>query len=116
MAHWAEIDENNLVLRVVVGDNNDVNGDEGYQWIVENLGGTWVKTSYTGKIRKQYAGIGFTYDSAADVFIAPRPFPSWNLDENYDWQPPIPYPVDGLMYFWNEADQDWEAYVEQSEA
>lgn len=116
MAHWAEIDENNEVIRVLVGDNNDPNGDEGYQWLLENLGGTWIKTSYTGKIRKQYAGIGYKYDVDADVFIAPQPYPSWSLDSNYDWQPPIPYPNDGLMYFWNEADQDWEAYVQQSEA
>lgn len=116
MAHWAEIDENNIVLRVLVGDNNDPAGDEGYQWLIDNLGGTWIKTSYNGNIRKQYAGIGFTYDSEADVFVAPQPFPSWLLDENHDWQPPIPYPNDGLMYVWNEEVQDWEAYVSNEEA
>ena len=76
---------------------------------------TCKRTSYNNKIRKQYAGIGFTYDPVADVFIAPQPFPSWTLDSNHDWQPPIPYPNDGLMYAWNEDDQDWEAHVEQSE-
>lgn len=73
MAHWAELDENKTVLRVLVGDNNDPNGDEGYQWLIDNLGGTWVKTSYNGKIRKNYAGIGFTYDEGRDAFIPPKP-------------------------------------------
>ena len=73
MSHWAELDENNIVLRVTVGDNNDPNGDEGYQWLIDNLGGTWVQTSYNGNIRKNYAGIGFTYDELRDAFIAPKP-------------------------------------------
>ena len=73
MSHWAELDQNNKVIRVLVGDNNDPAGDEGYQWLIDNLGGTWVKTSYNGTIRYNYAGIGFTYDSDADAFIAPRP-------------------------------------------
>ena len=73
MSHWAELDANNKVIRVTVGDNNDPNGDEGYQWLLDNLGGTWVKTSYNGTIRYNYAGIGYTYDSDADAFIAPRP-------------------------------------------
>ena len=73
MSHWAELDENNKVIRVSVGDNNDPAGDEGYQWLLDNLGGTWIKTSYNGNIRYNYAGIGFTYDPDADAFIAPRP-------------------------------------------
>lgn len=73
MAHWAEIDENNKVIRVLVGDNNDPNGDEGYQWLLDNLGGTWIKTSYNNNIRYNFAGIGYTYDATADAFIAPRP-------------------------------------------
>lgn len=73
MSHWAEIDANNLVLRVLVGDNNDPAGDEGYQWLVDNLGGTWVKTSYTSSVRFNFAGVGFTYDADEDAFIAPRP-------------------------------------------
>lgn len=116
MAHWAELDDNNEVIRVLVGDNNDPAGDEGYSWFVTNLGGRWIQTSYNNNFRKQYAGIGYKYDAVADVFITPQPFPSWSLDENHDWQPPIPYPNDGLIYFWNEDEQDWEAYVEQSEA
>ena len=76
MSHWAEIDENSTVLRVLVGDNNDPNGDEGYQWLIDNLGGTWIKTSYnaaTNGFRKNYAGIGCTYDPNRDAFIAPKP-------------------------------------------
>jgi hypothetical protein len=73
MSHFAELDENNKVIRVTVGDNNDPNGDEGYQWLLDNLGGTWVKTSYNSKIRFNYAGVGYTYDAEADAFIAPRP-------------------------------------------
>jgi hypothetical protein len=73
MAHWAELNVDNVVVRVTVGDNNDPNGDEGYQWLVDNLGGTWVKTSYNATIRKNFAGIGYTYDSALDAFIAPKP-------------------------------------------
>jgi hypothetical protein len=106
MAHWAEIDENNIVLRVTVGDNNDPNGDEGYQWLIDNLGGTWVKTSYNGNIRKQYAGIGFFYNAEADVFVAPQKFPSWVLNSNHDWEPPIPKPETGYWQ-WDEETISW---------
>lgn len=71
MAHFAEIDEANIVLRVVVTDNNDPRGDEGYQWLLDNLGGQWVKTSYNGNIRGKFAGIGDTYDQVADIFVSP---------------------------------------------
>jgi len=73
MSHWAEIDTSNKVIRVVVGDNNDLNGDEGYQWLTDNLGGTWVQTSYNSTIRYNYAGVGYIYDPNADAFIAPKP-------------------------------------------
>jgi len=82
MSHWAELNENNIVLRVTVGDNNDPNGDEGYQWLLDNLGGTWVQTSYNGNIRKNFAGIGFTYDAVRDAFIAPEPDNATGFDEN----------------------------------
>ena len=83
MAHWAEVDENNIVLRVTVGNNNDPAGDEGYQWLVDNLGGTWVKTSYNGNIRKNFAGIGYTYDFTRDAFIPPKPEEGeWILNED----------------------------------
>ena len=105
MAHFAEIDSRNIVLRViVVADEYESNGAE---WCNNLLGGTWVQTSYNNRIRKQYAGIGYTYDSVNDVFIAPQPFPSWTLDENFDWQPPTPKPVDGKDYFWFEPNQQW---------
>jgi hypothetical protein len=106
MAHWAEIDENNIVTRVTVGDNNDP--DEGYQWIIDNLGGTWIKTSYNGNIRKNYAGIGYTYDEVRDAFIPPQNFPSWILDENTcQWNPPVEYPSDGKIYLWEEESTSW---------
>jgi hypothetical protein len=73
MSHWAELDENNKVIRVTVGDNNDPAGDEGYSWLINNLGGTWVQTSYNANFRFNYAGIGFTYDPVDDAFIAPAP-------------------------------------------
>ena len=81
MSHFAEINENNIVLRVLVGDNNDPAGDEGYQWFVNNLGGTWIKTSYNGNIRKNFAGIGHTYDEQRDAFIAPEPEDAIAFDE-----------------------------------
>ena len=71
MSHWAEVDGDNTVLRVLVGNNSDPN--EGYDWLIENLGGTWIKTSYNGNIRKNFAGIGYKYDPARDAFIAPQP-------------------------------------------
>ena len=104
MSHWAELDENNTVLRVIVGSNEDQ--DEGYTWIVNNLGGTWVQTSYNSTIRKQFAGIGFTYDPTADVFIAPQPYPSWTLDGNHDWQAPTPMPTEG-DWMWDEEILVW---------
>jgi hypothetical protein len=73
MSHFAELDANNKVIRVLVCDNNDPAGDEGYQWLIDNLGGTWVQTSYTGKIRYNFAGVGFSYDPIDDAFIAPMP-------------------------------------------
>lgn len=76
MSHWAELDNKNNVIRVLVGDNNDPAGDEGYQWLLDNLGGTWIKTSYnaaTNGFRYNFAGIGFTYDPIDDAFIAPMP-------------------------------------------
>lgn len=88
MAHWAEIDDNNKVVRVLVGDNNDPNGDEGYQWLIDNLGGTWIKTSYNGTIRYNFAGIGFDYDPVDDAFIAPMPtcgHEELHLDDEKKW-------------------------------
>jgi hypothetical protein len=114
LAHWAELDENKAVTRVLVTDNDAPN--EGYDWLIENLGGTWVKTSYNGNIRKNYAGIGFSYDAELDAFIAPKPFGSWLLnEETAQWEAPIPNPDDDLFYSWDEAELDWVAFVSESE-
>jgi hypothetical protein len=107
MSHWAEIDNTNTVIRVLVGDNNDPAGDEGYSWLIDNLGGTWIKTSYNAKIRGVYAGVGFTYNQAEDIFVLPQPYPSWTREGSY-WNPPIPYPTDGKRYNWNEVTQSWD--------
>ena len=113
MAHFAEIDENNLVVRVLVTDNNDPNGDEGYQWLVDNLGGTWIKTSYNANIRKNFASIGYTYDKTKDAFIPPKLFTSWVLNEELCiWEPPVSYPTDGKDYKWNEATLSWDEVTE----
>ena len=81
MSHWAELDQDNKVLRVLVGDNNDPAGDEGYSWLIDNLGGTWRKTSYNGTIGKNFAGIGYTYDPDRNAFIAPKPENATGFDE-----------------------------------
>lgn len=106
MSHWAEIDENNIVIRVTVGDNNDPNGDEGYQWLLNNLGGTWIKTSYNSKIRGTYAGIGYSYNEEEDIFITPQPYPSWHRVGSF-WQAPTPMPEDGKRYTWDEESLSW---------
>jgi hypothetical protein len=106
MSHFAELDENNVVLRVLVGDNNMPN--EGYDWFVENLGGRWVQTSYNSTIRKNFAGIGYVYDEERDAFIPPKPFESWELnEETCRWQAPVAYPQDGRIYGWNEESVSW---------
>ena len=112
MAHFAQI-ENGIVVNVIVVNNNEmlVDGIEqeqkGVEFCQSLFGGEWKQTSYNGTIRKQYASVGYSYDESADVFIAPQPFPSWSLDENYDWQAPIGYPADGKLYSWDEANQVW---------
>ncbi len=112
MTHFAKI-EDGIVTNVIVVNNNEllVDGVEveskGSEFCQSLFGGDWIQTSYNGTIRKQYAGIGYTYDETADVFIAPQPFPSWSLDANYDWQAPIERPADGKFYSWDEANQVW---------
>ena len=114
MAHFAEIDGNGVVQRVIVvgnKDTSDANGVEkesiGQAFCERLFGGNWVQTSYNGNFRKRYAGIGYKYDAALDAFIAPQPYPSWTLDANADWQAPVPMPTDGKMYAWDEAAQAW---------
>ena len=111
MSHWAEIDENNIVLRVLVGNNSEPDEGEAF---MNSLGGTWVKTSYNGNIRKNYAGIGMSYDAERDAFIAPQPYASWILDEETcRWEAPVAYPTDGIMYVWDEETTDWKATVNE---
>jgi hypothetical protein len=110
MSHWAEIDLDNKVTRVLVGDNNDPAGDEGYQWLISNLGGTWIKTSYNNNIRGTYAGIGYEYNEVEDIFISPQPYPSWVRTGSF-WNAPIPMPTDGARYSWNEDELSWEELV-----
>ena len=111
MAHFAEIDSDGIVKQVLVVPDTEEHRGQDFLANDLGLGGTWIQTSYNHRIRKQYAGIGFKYDAVNDVFIAPQPFPSWSLDENFDWKAPVTYPEDGLMYFWNEEKKDWEAIV-----
>ena len=112
MAHFAELDNDNNVLRVIVVNNNDLlldgkeNEQKGIDFCVSLFGGNWIQTSYNHKTRKQFAGIGYKYDANADVFIAPQPYPSWSLDDKYDWQAPKPYPNEGL-WNWDEEIGDW---------
>ena len=105
MAHYA---------RVVSGtvDKIIVAGAPFFDSFVDDSPGEWIETSLTGSIRKQYAGVGYTYDSTNDVFIVPQPFASWTLDSNHDWQPPTPYPTDGEFYKWNEVTLTWDLITE----
>jgi len=119
MAHFAKIDENNIVTQVVSVNNDVILKADGTE--SENKGkaflnglfgsATWIQTSYNNNFRKQYAGIGYTYDSAKDKFISPQPYSSWTLDANDDWQPPTAFPDDynGMNYQWNEETEQWDA-------
>ncbi len=115
MAHFAELDENNVVTRVIVvanKDTADANGNEvesiGVAFCQRLFGGNWKQTSYHGNIRKNYAGIGYTYDASIDAFVPPKPYPSWVLNpDTAQWEAPVPMPTDGKMYSWDEATQSW---------
>ena len=119
MAHFAELDNNNVVLRVVVVGNDCVPSDEhvdGETWCINFFkGGTWKQTSYNHNFRKQYAGIGMTYDAAKNKFISPQPYASWTLDANDDWEAPVTHPTDTgteespKIISWDEAGQKWTA-------
>ena len=120
MAHFAKLDENNVVLEINVVDNIWLLQDgieseaKGVQFLVDWSGGytNWKQTSYNGKIRKNYAGIGWIYDSIRDAFIPPQPFPSWTLNEDTClWNSPVPYPTDGQRYYWDEATTSWVVNV-----
>ena len=114
MAHYAFLDSNNIVTEVIVGidETELIEGSTPEQWYGNFRGQTCVRTSYNGNIRKNYAGIGYTYDAERDAFIPPKPFASWLLDEDTcRWNPPTPYPTDapdGTFFTWNEDNQSWQ--------
>jgi hypothetical protein len=111
MAHYAFIDENNTVTEVIVGidETETIEGLDPETWYGNFRGQACKRTSYNNNIRKNYAGIGYTYDEARDAFIAPKPFESWLLnDESCTWEAPTPYPTDGLDYQWIENDLNWQ--------
>ena len=118
MAHFAEIDGNNIVIRVIVVNNNDClnsNGEEeeavGIAFCKSLLGGEWVQTSYNANFRKNYAGIGYRYDADRDAFVPPTPYNSWILnEETARWDPPSPMPNDDNIYYWNEEQVAWLQY------
>lgn len=122
MAHFAKLDENNNVLAVHVVNNDviTVDGVESEQAGIDFLTGLhghtlWKQTSYNGTIRKNYAGIGYTYDTGRDAFIAPKPYGSWVLDETTcRWESPVAYPTDGKRYGWFEPNQQWIEITEPS--
>lgn len=109
MAHYAELDSNNKVIRVIVVDNiYDETEEQGIAFCQSLLGGNWKKTSYNATIRKNFAGPGYYYDPIRDAFIPPRPYPSWTFREDTcNWQPPQPYPTDGEMHVWDEFTGTW---------
>ena len=114
MAHFAKLEDNKVVQVIVVNNQEllDENGQEseqkGIDFCSNLLGGTWVQTSYNAKIRKNYAGVSYTYDETLDAFIPPKPFDSWLLDEDKaQWKAPVDYPTDGEMYLWDEATTSW---------
>ena len=108
MAHYAFLDENNVVTEIIVGidETELIEGLDTETWYGNFRGQTCKRTSYNGNIRKQYAGIGYTYDAVNDVFIAPQPYPSWALDNDFNWQAPTPRP-EGMGWYWNEVEQVW---------
>ena len=120
MAHFAQLDENNLVTQVIVVANEELlldgveNETKGIMFCKSLLGEDtrWVQTSYNGNIRKNYAGIGYTYDPVADHFFAPQPYPSWTLDSDAKWQAPTPCPVEeGKFFAWDEPTLSWVEVV-----
>ena len=122
MAHFAQLDGNNVVTQVIVvanKDTSDANGVEkesiGIAFCERLFGGTWKQTSYNGNIRKNYAGIGYTYNADIDAFVPPKPFASWTLNnDTAQWEAPTPMPTDGEMYTWDEATTSWIAVETES--
>jgi hypothetical protein len=116
MAHYAFLDNYNIVTEVIVGvdETELIEGKDPETWYGEFRGQTCKRTSYNGNIRKNYAGVGFRFDEELDAFIAPQPFVSWILDENCRWTAPVAYPQDGLTYTWDEDSLAWKL-VEESQ-
>jgi hypothetical protein len=111
MAHYAFLDSNNIVTEVITGidESELIEGLDTETWYGNFRGQVCKRTSYNGNIRKNYAGIGFTYDDELDAFIPPKPFSSWQLvEENCRWEAPLAYPTDGFTYYWNESNLSWE--------
>jgi hypothetical protein len=106
MAHFARIDENNIVTDVQVISNDLEHRGEDFLSNELGLGGRWIQTSYNGNIRKRFAGVGFTYNEEADVFVSPQPFGSWTLDADFNWQPPVEIPEG--EWFWDEESLEWK--------
>jgi hypothetical protein len=122
MAHFAQLNEENLVTQVIVVANQDTADQDGVEneaigieFCTNLLGGKWVQTSYNANIRKNYAGIGYKYDADLDAFIPPQPFASWTLNnETAQWEAPTPYPTDDKRYTWDEATTAWVEVTEET--
>ena len=113
MAHFAQLDENNLVTNVIVVANEELMEDgvesevKGIAFCQSLFGGNWRQTSYNGNMRKNYAGIGYTYQADIDAFVPPKPFASWVLNDKAQWEAPVAMPTDDKMYSWDEQNQQW---------
>jgi hypothetical protein len=122
MAHFAQLNEENLVTQVIVVANQDTADQDGVEneaigieFCTNLLGGTWKQTSYNANIRKNYAGVGYKYDAALDAFIPPQPFASWTLNnQTAQWEAPTPYPTDDKRYTWDEATTAWVEVTEET--
>jgi len=109
MAHYAFLDENNIVVEVIAGidETEIIDGLSPEIWYGNFRNQKCIRTSYNNNIRKQFAGIGYVYDLINDIFIAPQPYLSWSLDDNFDWQPPIPMPLGEAAWYWDETTLNW---------
>jgi len=122
MAHFAQLNEENLVTQVIVVANQDTADQDGVEneaigieFCTNLLGGKWVQTSYNGNIRKNYAGVGYKYDATLDAFIPPQPFASWTLnEETAQWEAPTAYPDDEKRYTWDEETTSWVEVTEET--
>jgi hypothetical protein len=114
MAHFAQLNAENLVTQVIVVANQDTADQDGVEneaigieFCTNLLGGKWVQTSYNARIRKNYAGVGYKYEAELDAFVPPQPFASWTLDDNAQWKAPVAMPTDDKRYTWDEETLAW---------